>query len=220
MRQNLRIPRLDIDQHTDWETVQQLLHSSGREGIIGSQTWSDYAAEPGSVDIRFFIGYHDTTLCVLFRVEEPEVRATWTKPNDPVFEDSCVECFIGDGNGRYLNVECNPFGAVLAGMGTSRNERTWLGEPFFSRLKVWTSLDPKRGVPEGTHRWEALLRIPLDASGLVESGTSLPNGSFAGNLYKCGDLLSHPHYISWSPILLEEPDFHQSEYFAPFVFID
>ena len=36
MRQNLRIPRLDIDQHTDWETVQQLLRSRGREGIIGS----------------------------------------------------------------------------------------------------------------------------------------------------------------------------------------
>lgn len=220
MRQSLRIPRLDIDRHTDMGKVDGLLREKGTQGTIGSQTWSDYAAEAGTVDVRFYIGYHDTTLCVLYQVQEPEVRATWTNYNDPVFEDSCVECFIADGDGRYLNVECNPFGAVLAGIGTSRNERMWLEEPFFSRLAVWTSLDPKTGVPEGTNRWEVLVLIPLDAAGLVKTDEALSKGSFSGNLYKCGDMLAHPHYISWSPILAEEPDFHRSDYFAEFVFTD
>ncbi len=33
------------------------------------------------------------------------------------------------------------------------------------------------------------------------------------NLYKCGDNLSHPHFLSWRPIQTDKPDFHRPEYF-------
>lgn len=33
------------------------------------------------------------------------------------------------------------------------------------------------------------------------------------NFYKCGDGLTVPHYLSWSPIVTEKPDFHRPEFF-------
>ena len=35
------------------------------------------------------------------------------------------------------------------------------------------------------------------------------------NFYKCADLTSTPHFLSWAPIDTPEPDFHRPEFFAP-----
>ena len=40
------------------------------------------------------------------------------------------------------------------------------------------------------------------------------------NLYKCGDNLSHPHFLSWRPIATEKPDFHRPEFFERVKFQD
>ena len=39
-----------------------------------------------------------------------------------------------------------------------------------------------------------------------------------GNCYKCGDLTDHPHYLSWSAINSETPNFHRSDDFGLFFF--
>ncbi len=43
-------------------------------------------------------------------------------------------------------------------------------------------------------------------------------GSWCGvearmNLYKCGDKLTKPHFLSWKPIDAPAPDFHLPQYF-------
>ena len=35
-----------------------------------------------------------------------------------------------------------------------------------------------------------------------------------GNFYKCGDATLLPHYLSWSQIDTEQPDFHRPEFFG------
>ena len=35
-----------------------------------------------------------------------------------------------------------------------------------------------------------------------------------GNIYKCGDKLPVPHFISWSPISTPAPDFHCPRFFG------
>ena len=40
----------------------------------------------------------------------------------------------------------------------------------------------------------------------------------AMNLYKCGDDLSCPHYLSWRPVGTPAPDFHRPEFFEPVFF--
>ena len=34
------------------------------------------------------------------------------------------------------------------------------------------------------------------------------------NFYKCGDKTLQPHFLSWSPIHSEKPDFHRPEDFG------
>jgi hypothetical protein len=34
----------------------------------------------------------------------------------------------------------------------------------------------------------------------------------------CADATSHPHWLSWSPANLSEPDFHRPEFFGTLVF--
>ncbi len=41
--------------------------------------------------------------------------------------------------------------------------------------------------------------------------------AWRGNLYKCADGSSHPHWGSWAPIR-DVLNFHVPEYFQPFVF--
>ena len=38
------------------------------------------------------------------------------------------------------------------------------------------------------------------------------------NLYKCGDSLARPHYLSWQPVATPHPDFHRPEFFKPVLF--
>jgi hypothetical protein len=39
-----------------------------------------------------------------------------------------------------------------------------------------------------------------------------------GNVYKCGDNLPVPHFISWNPITTENPDFHRPDFFGQMKF--
>ena len=64
---------------------------------------------------------------------------------------------------------------------------------------------------EGLFSWELLVAIPFDLVGL--DGEHLPE-AVAANFYKCADGSSLPHYLSWSPIPVEKPDFHRPEYFG------
>lgn len=220
MGQVLQIPLLTGINYSNPLAIRDLLLEYGKQGTLESQTWEAFRADPREVSVHFSIAYKDSVVLVLFQVDEPEIRATFHQHGDPVFNDSCVELFISDAEGTYLNVECNPFGAVLSGIGRSRHERLRMGVDFFSRLGVWTSIDRSESqAPPTKGTWESLLQIPMDVAfkGFVDK--TLEDMVFTGNLYKCGDLLRHPHYISWAPIHTDAPDFHQSEYFGRFEFL-
>jgi len=216
MKPVLSIPRISVDYDTNALVVRKVLLTNGEQGSLASQAWDAYKVD--SVSVTFFIGFHDKTVCILFQVQEPEIRATYTNHLDPVYKDSCVEFFMADEAGRYVNIECNPYGAVLAGIGYSRNDRVLLDKGFFSQLRVWTSLAPSETPTD--HTWEVLLQIPLEDTGMLNSEDTLVEGAFSGNIYKCGDELQKPHYISWAPIGTPTPDFHQSSFFGTFRFTE
>ena len=89
---------------------------------------------------------------------------------------------------------------MLAGV---KRYTTLPGEPFAER--------------EGDNRWSLTLAIPPQA--LFRHGLTDWSGLKARmNLYKCGDNLSHPHFLSWRPIQTEKPDFHRPEFFERVTF--
>ena len=59
----------------------------------------------------------------------------------------------------------------------------------------------------------ASFRIPLAFLRLFVPGAAF-TGAWRANVYKCGDLLPVPHFISWNPITTESPDFHRPEFFG------
>ena len=70
---------------------------------------------------------------------------------------------------------------------------------------------------EGDNRWTLTLAIP--AAALFRDRIAGWDGvQGAMNLYKCGDDLSCPHYLSWRPVGTPTPDFHRPEFFEPVFF--
>ena len=65
----------------------------------------------------------------------------------------------------------------------------------------------------GECSWEVALVIPYSAF-FMHNITSLGGKTIRANFYKCGDKLQTPHFLSWSPIDLEKPNFHCPEFFG------
>ena len=61
--------------------------------------------------------------------------------------------------------------------------------------------------------WWAVELIPFELLGLT-----IPPGGLRVNLYKCGDNLNQPHFLSWSPITLDKPNFHCPDFFGTLIF--
>ena len=121
-------------------------------------------------------------------------------------------------DGIYYNVECNCTGKLLVAAGKDRHVRTPAPEEVMKRIDRWASLgtEPFDTRQEPT-RWELALRLPI--STFFQHKFDGFNALMAkGNVYKCGDCLPVPHFISWNPIQTENPDFHRPDFFGQIVF--
>lgn len=70
---------------------------------------------------------------------------------------------------------------------------------------------------EGDNRWSVVLAIPPQAL-FMHSLMDWSGLKAKVNLYKCGDKLSQPHFLSWKPISAPKPDFHLPEFFEQIKF--
>jgi hypothetical protein len=165
----------------------------------------------------------------VFRVEDRWVRSVHTGFGDPVYEDSCVEVFLEPVPGRgYLNFEMNAGGALLASHVTDPRRVAGGGlaaavplrQELAARVRVRSSL-PAVVLPEVSSplEWQLAFEIPL---AVVERHVGelgpLAGQAWRGNLYKCGDRTSHPHWASWAP--LDERNFHLPRCFGTLRFED
>lgn len=175
---------------------------------------------PYAPEVSFRMFHTGDRLMLRFDVAENYTAALVTEDNGQVWTDSCVEFFIAPDEGLYYNFETTCIGRMLLAGRKSRNEDLQyapaevlasvkrfptypFGEPFAER--------------EGDNRWSLTLAIPPQA--LFRHALTDWSGFTARmNLYKCGDKLSHPHFLSWRPIQTESPDFHRPEFFEEVTF--
>jgi hypothetical protein len=78
---------------------------------------------------------------------------------------------------------------------------------------------PDHIEPEDTAptRWAVQLRIPFALLARVTgSSGEIPGARWNGNIYKCADGTSHPHWASWAPV--DELNFYLPRYFGEFLF--
>jgi hypothetical protein len=179
--------------------------------VLGHQNW----VPASGVEVSFDIRHRGTSILLNYFVQEPQVRAVNTEFNSPVWEDSCVEFFIRlEDDPNYYNFEFNAIGTVLGAYGPDRNSRSWLPDEVLQEVQTTPSLG--KGIIEtleGDISWTLEIVIPVAV--LVQSGITDISGQQAhANFYKCGDKLKQPHFLSWQPVLTDQPNFHLPQHFG------
>ncbi|MDD3036380.1 carbohydrate-binding family 9-like protein [Bacteroides sp.] len=174
----------------------------------------NWAAYPYKPKVSFRVAHTKDAILLHFKVKEASVRAKYGEDDGSVWTDSCVEFFLIPANdGEYYNIECNCAGTILIGAGATRNGRERAPKEITSLVQRWASLgrEPFEERVEDTS-WEVALIIPY-AVFFKHQIDSLDGKLIKANFYKCGDELQTPHFLSWSPIDIENPDFHRPDFF-------
>ena len=193
-------------------------------GAIASQpiaccNWPEEYPYAPQVGFRMF--HTGDYLMLRFDVMERYTAALVAQDNGEVWTDSCVELFIAPDEEMYYNFETTCIGRMLLGARKSRTEAEHASAGVLASVKRYPTLPS--GEPfaerEGDNRWSLTLAIPPQA--LFRHALTDWSGMQARmNLYKCGDRLSHPHFLSWRPIRTEKPDFHRPEFFERVTFAE
>lgn len=134
--------------------------------------------------------------------EEMNPKATYTKLNDPVYKDSCLEAFINfdyEHTHHYLNIEVNALGTMCIEIGDRRRPRVKL-EPNFKPIPY-----------KNEDGWGFIIEIPL---AYIKQLYGTIGNIWKANFYKCGDDCEQMHFLSWNKIETETPNFHCPEYFG------
>ena len=145
---------------------------------------------------------------LLFRLcsDAAPSRAVNTAPDSPVWEDSCLECFLSADRQNYLNLEGNANGALLAAFGPDRHSRERLAERGIRR--------PTLACTVRDDSWEAVYTVPLETLEALFGVCPAVGLQLWANFYVCGDRTPCPCYGAWNDVQTATPDFHRPEYFG------
>jgi hypothetical protein len=201
----------------DLEAVSERLDKIGERERIDMINWDIFSYKP---DVAFSIAYTDNEMFLKYYVTEDHFKAEKTETNQEVYEDSCVEFFVSPGSdGIYYNLEFNGIGTCLMGSGTGRSDRKRAAPEIVKSIRRLASAGSEPvSEKEGPFSWTITIAIPFKV--FFHHDFYNPAGmTFAVNLYKCGDKLSVPHYVTWSPVGTTKPDFHQPAFFGLLRFV-
>jgi hypothetical protein len=184
---------------------------------VNTINWKGYDYKP---EVKFSIAYSDREIFLKYYISEDYFKAEKTETNQMVCEDSCVEFFVSPENdGIYYNLEFNGIGTVLLGTGTGRADSKRADPEIISKIRRMTSAGNKpMKEKSGRFEWTITIAVPYEVF-FHHSISDLKGRTFRANFYKCGDMLSVPHYVTWNPVGTENPDYHQPAYFGMLKFV-
>lgn len=180
----------------------------------------NWEAFPYKPDVSVQIAWNDEELFLQYKVSEQSVMALTAENNGPVWTDSCVEFFLSpEGNDEYYNLEMNCIGTVLLGF-RGKGQPSVHAEPDLLNSIRRISSQGNSTFPEkkGETNWQITVAVPWNVF-FARSIDFVSGMKMRGNFYKCGDHLSVPHFISWTKIDTEKPNFHVPEFFGGLEFV-
>lgn len=183
---------------TTGEPSRFTLENHRPEGAIGPKTEGYMRYIPGT-------GFQVTMRCF-----EQDPKTVYTRQDDPVFKDSCMEVFLNCypelPEYGYMNIEINSAGAMRCRFGPDRQHRIFLAEKGIPR--------PQVTVTKATDHWQIqVLILESTVEALYERPCRFLSGhQMRGNFYKCGDETDTPHWSSW--MQMRHLDFHDPECFG------
>ena len=196
-------------------SAQNLGEFFNKEGIpfndLNCVNWKDYPYKPIA---RFRVCHNSQNILINYKVEEEMVKAVADEDNGSVWLDSCMEFFLqANGDENYYNIECNCIGTVLVGFGKGQQDRIHIDREKLKDVQRFTTLGRSKIEKHEETKWEMSLIIPLSMLFRHDIKT-LDGVEGRGNVYKCGDELRTPHFLSWLPIETPTPNFHQPSFFG------
>jgi hypothetical protein len=174
--------------------------------------WDEYPYQP---EVSVQIAYNEDEIFLQYRVNEQSVKAEITESNGKVWTDSCVEFFLSpEANDEYYNLEMNAIGTILLGSRKKGETAVHASDEQITKIRRISTLGdnpfPERKEPT---EWQITIAMPW-AAFFKHELESVSGKKMRGNFYKCGDGLSVPHFVSWTKIKTEKPNFHSPEFFG------
>lgn len=173
---------------------------------------------------QFKVAYDADNVYVIFRVEDQYVRAVKQGYQSMVCTDSCVEFFFtpsADIKQGYFNLETNCGGTILMSHQIERGvDVKKLTPEDLDQIEIAHSM-PKTVEPEiqTPTTWTLEYRLPIKMLEKYAPVAKPASGvTWKGNFYKCADLTSQPHWLTWSFIDKPKPDFHRPDFFGTLIF--
>lgn len=206
----LSIPYLPALEMLDYASKVSVMERYTPRHYIDQANWKSFPYMPVA---SFNIARSDKHLYVFFFSQSNSLRAIHAEDGSSVYEDSCVEFFVKrPSDEHYINFEFNCIGTCDASFRVSREDKVDLTPEQLESIGRYSSLPRETfNKKAGFFPWSLLVMIPLSILGL---DTDHKPEKLLGNFYKCGDATEMPHYLSWSPIQTEQPDFHRPEFFG------
>lgn len=184
---------------------------------IACNNWAEEFPYAPKVNFRMFHSGED--LHLRFEVEEQYTQALVERDNGNVWTDSCVEFFLSLDDRGYYNFETTCIGRMLMAFRKVKPEPTYATEEILSLIERTPSIGSEPFAELiGENKWTMTLKIP--AAALFRHELKSWQGVEARmNLYKCGDNLTKPHFLSWKAIDMPSPNFHVPQFFETVKFI-
>lgn len=203
----IKIPFLPAD---DISTLfQQLANVPSHP--IACVNWKDYDYAP-QVEVK--IAQSSAALLLQYAVQEKCIRAKCTQGNGEVWKDSCVEFFVSlDNKKTYYNFELNCIGVPLLRYNQRPHEGPMATPQVLADIHTKSSLGTQPiALQSGNFAWTLSAAIPYTCF-FAHNIKNLAQETVFANLYKCGDELETPHFLSLFPIHTPTPNFHCPEFF-------
>lgn len=202
---HMNIPKVARLDSSDLQKASKILNSVELHPIA-CNNWRQ--AFPYTPFAGFRMAHNDNELFIRFTVIEECTMAKVSQDNGKVWTDSCVEFFIALDDNGYYNFEFSCIGKALLGFRKERPQAIHASPSIMQTIKRSSTLGNANFDAQNLDTpWELLVIIPSTAlfKHKLESWSNL---TARINLYKCGDNLPTPHYLSWSSIDTPKPDFH------------
>lgn len=188
-----------------------LLETQTVTNQIDTINWSAFSYKP---QVTFRIGHTGSEIWLKLYVVEKHIRAVENRTNGDVYKDSCVEFFIAFNDKNYYNFEFSCIGTRHLSFGPGRGNRTRISSDIVEQIEIESSLGNQPfEAKSGNFNWEIMIRIPLSCF-VFDTLQTFDNTTANANFYKCGDATAEPHFVTWSPVKTENPDYHRPEYFG------
>ena len=162
----------------------------------------------------FKMGVVGSDLIAQLQCYEENPRAVYTKRDEPMYKDSCLEFFVAPIEGReeYINIEMNSNGAFLCEFGKGKYDRVFVSSLTDSSPIV----EAFKGEDMNGVFWGVTVKLTKDFLCKLYKTDNFDFSTVKANFYKCGDDCEIQHYLAFSPVTTLPPGFHNPECFAVF----